>query len=245
MTAILVGFAIEAFLYDVAEAAPSAGCTDTNDPLYDSMYRIGIVPTTTFFAGETIIVTAGPPETGTPIAPLFISLDLVVAASGSYPGTISYTFPADTNVELRWGHSEPTADATFSVICTTAITNTTTTLTCTNSDHRENALCDEPWQTAAVYCNYAGIDVYGMGENGKDVLVIRLASAEIMALKIPDENTLIRPSDDGLIRLYLLAGGTAFQVNAPAPTDNGWDVNGYKVIIESCTLPEDDSSDVP
>ncbi len=85
---------------------------------------------------------------------------------------------------------------------------------CTNSDGRLNSICEEPWQTAAIYCRADGtIDVYGITD-GAGWLAFRTTQSEIDAVGVPTQNSLIERSSDGKIRLYRLATGE-FQVNAP------------------------------
>jgi hypothetical protein len=85
---------------------------------------------------------------------------------------------------------------------------------CSNSDGRLNSICEEPYQTAAVYCRADGsIDVYGITD-GVGWLAVRTTQSEIDAVGIPAQNEMIERSDDGTIRLYRLSTGE-FQVNAP------------------------------
>jgi hypothetical protein len=88
-------------------------------------------------------------------------------------------------------------------------------------------VCEEPWQTAAVYCRADGsIDVYGITDS-VGWLAFRTTPAEIDALRVQDENTLIEQSNDGRIRLYRLKTGE-FQVNSPIVDDvRGYLPNGY------------------
>lgn len=85
---------------------------------------------------------------------------------------------------------------------------------CTNSDGRLNSICEEPWQTAAIYCRADGsIDVYGITDS-VGWLAFRTTPSEIDAVGIPSQNSLLERSDDGKIRLYRLSTGQ-FQVNSP------------------------------
>jgi hypothetical protein len=105
---------------------------------------------------------------------------------------------------------------------------------CTHSDGRLNSICEEPYQTAAIYCRADGsIDVYGITD-GEGWLAFRTTQAEIDAVGVPAQNNLIERSDDGKIRLYRLSTGE-FQVNAPM-----WDVvrgnlpDGYVFQFGGC-----------
>lgn len=105
---------------------------------------------------------------------------------------------------------------------------------CINADGRVNSICNDPAQTAAIYCNADGsIDVYGITENA-GWLAFRVTQSEIDAVGIPTENTRIAASEDSTIRLYRLSTGE-LQVNAPY-----WDSvhgnlpNGYTFIWQGC-----------
>ena len=105
---------------------------------------------------------------------------------------------------------------------------------CALFDGRLNRVCEEPWQTAAVYCRADGaIDVYGI-TNGEGWLAFRATQAEVDSLGIPNQNGLIDRSADGKIRLYRLTTGE-FQVNAPLwDTVKGYLPNGYVFRWNGC-----------
>ncbi len=93
-------------------------------------------------------------------------------------------------------------------------TGNNNTPTCSNNDGRLNSICEEPWQTAAIYCRADGtIDVYGITDS-EGWLAFRTTQSVIDAVGVPTQNSLIERSSDGKIRLYRLATGE-FQVNAP------------------------------
>ena len=98
---------------------------------------------------------------------------------------------------------------------------------CGNVDGRLNSVCEEPWQTAAVYCRGDGsIDVYGITDS-EGWLAFRTTPDEIAAIGIPDENTMLDSSLDGRIRLYRLPSGE-FQLNSPIMDQvRGYLPNGY------------------
>jgi hypothetical protein len=92
---------------------------------------------------------------------------------------------------------------------------------------------DEAWRTAAIYCQPDSVfDVYGITD-GVGWLAFRITQEEIDAVGIPSENTLLKQTADGTIRLYRLDTGE-FQVNAPR-----WDAiwgnipDGYVYIWEA------------
>ena len=97
------------------------------------------------------------------------------------------------------------------------------------NDGRENALCWEPWATAAVYCTDAGIDVYAIDADGHGTLVIRATPDDVQRVGIGEEPRLIASSPDDMIRLYRLDTGE-FQVNSPMDGD----LNGYVFIWDGC-----------
>jgi hypothetical protein len=106
---------------------------------------------------------------------------------------------------------------------------------CVNADGRENPVCKEPWQTAAIYCRADGsIEVYGITDS-IGWLAFRSTPSEIDAVGVQSQNALIERSDNGTIRLYRLSTGE-FQVNAPR-----WDrlrgnlPDGYVFIFGGCS----------
>lgn len=105
---------------------------------------------------------------------------------------------------------------------------------CRNTDGRLNSICEEPYQTAAIYCRGDGaIDVYAITD-GEGWLAFRTTQSEIEAVGVQHQNAMIEQSHDGKIRLYRLSTGE-FQVNAPI-----WDVvrgnlpDGYVFEFEGC-----------
>ena len=101
-------------------------------------------------------------------------------------------------------------------------------------DSRENSIEVHPYQTAAIYCQADGIDVYGI-EGGAGWLAFHATQAEIDAVGISSENTLIKASEDGTIRLYRLSTGE-FQVNSPIfDRIRGNLPDGYVFIFEGCS----------
>lgn len=106
---------------------------------------------------------------------------------------------------------------------------------CSETDSRVNSLCEEPYQTAAIYClPNGGIDVYDV-TTGEGWLTVRVSSETIAEIGVPSTNTRLGQSEDGTIRLYRLASGE-FQVNAPR-----WDnvqgnlPDGYIFIWDGCS----------
>lgn len=105
---------------------------------------------------------------------------------------------------------------------------------CSATDSRVNSICDEPWQTAAVYCSADGsIDVYGITDS-IGWLAFRATLSEIDAIGIPDENAIIAQTANGRFRLYRLSSGE-FQINAPMrDAMRGNLPNGYSFRFDGC-----------
>lgn len=107
---------------------------------------------------------------------------------------------------------------------------------CTNPDDRLNELCEEPWQTAAVYCRNEGVHIYAINEsNSRGTLVIDETMEDLAEMGVPEGlPQLLAQSPDGKVRLYRLPDGK-FQVNSPI-TDvvRGYLFNGYVFRWEGC-----------
>lgn len=89
----------------------------------------------------------------------------------------------------------------------------------TINDERENVLTEAPWQTAAIYCRSdGGFDVYFVQDGVNGVLAVRITPAEINAVGIPTENTLLEASANAQVQVWRLSTGE-FQVNASTATD--------------------------
>lgn len=81
---------------------PSSACDLMNDPNWDDLYdERGVVSLSglTFNAGETVYITAGDHD-GAEVVPenIFYRLDSSTVASGPYPGSMTWTAPADMTV---------------------------------------------------------------------------------------------------------------------------------------------------
>jgi hypothetical protein len=110
---------------DAVRAAPSAlgvawsGCTFLAGPFGEGFYTAGVTTTSSFFAGETIVVTAGEPFSGTPSQVTLLENGIVVDTA-AFPGAATYQFPTDGIRELVWGIDGQPSDATWTVTCTAA-----------------------------------------------------------------------------------------------------------------------------
>ena len=104
---------------------------------------------------------------------------------------------------------------------------------CVN-DSRENPVCAEPWQTAAVYCFAGDIHVYGIGENSIGYLAFIIKADDIESLGAPTQNTMLESTRDGRIRVYRLTDGQ-FQLNSPIhDVIRGYLHNGYVFQWDGC-----------
>jgi hypothetical protein len=85
-----------------------------NDPRFD-VRAVGVfVATRSFFAGETVTMTAGEPA-GDP-AVIQLLVDSTEVDRSAFPGTLTYTFPADRNSFLQW-NADNFQNATWTVSC--------------------------------------------------------------------------------------------------------------------------------
>ena len=104
-----------------AQAGSSPGCQNLNDPSLDDQYfgRQSAAPTQ-HFAGETITFTASTPVNGpTPTAVIFEQPIGTVIATSPFPGTVSYTYPADAITTISW-YVNTNSSVTWTVTCTPA-----------------------------------------------------------------------------------------------------------------------------
>lgn len=105
----------------MAQAALSPGCQALNAPDFDGFYSATAIPTTSFLAGERVTVEANPPNDATFMPQIFLRVEGAPPQTTSFPGTLSYTFPADALVEVAWGENPPVGNrATWTVACTAA-----------------------------------------------------------------------------------------------------------------------------
>ncbi len=86
-----------------AKGGPTTACGVMNDPFWDSGmwtsvgWNLGIAYP--FYAGDTVYVTAGPPEEVETLPTTFsYQLDGATVATTAYPGTLVYVVPADVLV---------------------------------------------------------------------------------------------------------------------------------------------------
>lgn len=101
-----------------AQTPLSAGCQALNDPTHDAQYAARSIGPFEFFAGEQVTVTAGPPGEASLIA-LRIGnpiLDTLVDQE-TFPGTLTYTFPATTITQISWNATPEIAQPSWTVSC--------------------------------------------------------------------------------------------------------------------------------
>jgi hypothetical protein len=109
-------------------ASLSFGCNFLNSPFLDGVYPNDGISTSSFFAGETVTVTAGQPVvfnggtlTGITLQFNDISLGLTTLWNGISPpqASLAHTFTSDTTTNVSWGLFQSVTDtATWTVSCT-------------------------------------------------------------------------------------------------------------------------------
>ena len=86
-----------------AQSTLSAGCALANDEFFDVVGTLGgSINQQPFFAGETLIATAGEPSTGAPDGVVMYLDSFNFVDTETFPGTVSYTFPADVTETIGW-----------------------------------------------------------------------------------------------------------------------------------------------
>ena len=96
-----------------------------NDPFLDAQYGGASLGPQEFFSGERISASANPPSAGAEptIVRLLVETSppppFVVVDAEPFPGTVSYTFPADGVYFVDW-NVDATDGATWTVSCTGA-----------------------------------------------------------------------------------------------------------------------------
>jgi serine protease AprX len=99
-----------------ASASPlSSGCTYVNS-LTPNQFS-GFSFPESFFAGERVTFTAAPPSTnGTP-SQVFLSIDGTLVDATTFPGAVSYTFPANATVRIEMKVNDFGGNPTWSFRC--------------------------------------------------------------------------------------------------------------------------------
>jgi hypothetical protein len=105
-----------------AQSELSPGCQAFNDPDLDGFhysYGYELGPGGDFWAGEVIIIIAGPPAADPPPTEiqLWFDSDTVPRATAPYPGTLTYVVPADFNENGFDIISSPEYGSTWDVSC--------------------------------------------------------------------------------------------------------------------------------
>lgn len=100
-----------------AAPAQSSGCATLNGANFDALYGSGGPTTFSFNAGERITFHGTVPfSVGTPTG-LQLRINATPVDSQPFPGTVAFTFPADTTATLFWS-ATPVGNVTWSVTCT-------------------------------------------------------------------------------------------------------------------------------
>jgi Ca2+-binding RTX toxin-like protein len=105
---VVVALVTGPFIGTPPASALSAGCTQFNHPGYDTAYTSGSTAPVAFSAGEQIVATAGAIVSG-PL-PTTVTFEVpvgVVVDTAAYPGTVTYTFLADTVTQLAFFVQSP------------------------------------------------------------------------------------------------------------------------------------------
>ena len=98
------------------------------------------------------------------------------------------------------------------------------------ADQRINKLSIEPWQTAAIYCRVDGrIDIYHVKDGINGYLAISVTRAEVEALGVPAENTLLGQNDNTNVQLWRLNTGE-FQLMSSTQ----YEYLGYSYLFDGC-----------
>lgn len=105
---VVVALVTGPFIGQPSASALSAGCAQFNQPGYDAAYTSGSTAPVAFSAGEQIVATAGALVSGpTPTSVTFEVPVGVVVDAAAYPGTVTYTFLADTVTQLAFYVQSP------------------------------------------------------------------------------------------------------------------------------------------
>jgi hypothetical protein len=86
----------------LARAAPSPGCQEVNNSSHDGMYGMTGVSALDYYAGETLTIAASQPTSNGTAATIYLFVGGALVDIGGFPGTLTYTFAADTNTPLTW-----------------------------------------------------------------------------------------------------------------------------------------------
>ncbi len=109
-----------------AQDDPTTACELMNDPWWDGgvweWAQWPVDPALSFYAGETVIISAGPPHEYEVLPTLFgFRLDGALIASAAYPGTLTYTFTQNMTAQEFWvGNEDGMANVTWEVECAPA-----------------------------------------------------------------------------------------------------------------------------
>lgn len=103
----------------LGQALVSPGCQELNDPALDSFYDAVNQPGLSFFAGEQIEVTATFPAADPPPTQISFQVEGTMTQNTSFPGSLSYTFPADVTTGVSW-NTDTLVEVTWVVSCSAA-----------------------------------------------------------------------------------------------------------------------------
>lgn len=115
----LVVFAL-IFMSGVISVSPaiaqssSTGCALINAAFWDAHVAGGYPISDDYNAGDQITVTANPPTSVNTPTIMRLIVNSVIIDTTAFPGTLSYTFPADTTTTVGWTLDNGNADWTVS-----------------------------------------------------------------------------------------------------------------------------------
>lgn len=94
----------------------SSGCNLVNNTGFDSRYS-SASGSMTFVAGERVEFAAGEPAVSPPPTQITLTVGGATVASAGFPGTVAYTFGADTTTDVKWATGSPAGEATWNASC--------------------------------------------------------------------------------------------------------------------------------
>ena len=102
----------------------SPGCAELNNDFWDTTSEGDGIPSWSFVTGETVMVTAmptDPPGSPTPET-IIISIDFAPVKTGTFPGTVTYTFSDEGPFPVNWATDQfgEEVDVVWTVECTAA-----------------------------------------------------------------------------------------------------------------------------
>ena len=168
--AVLVSVALATGLLVGVVAGPasgqtlSSGCQIMNSPLLDGHFAGATMGRLEpFFAGEQITVTAAEPTSVGDPTTHTLRISNTVVDTTEFPGTVSYTFPADTTATVQWS-SDSGANLTVSMSCQLA----------------------PPLPTSAEQCKKGGYEAFNFENQGDCVSFVATEGSNEPGQNVPN-----------------------------------------------------------